>query len=549
MSKIIKVVALVAIAAAVIIFAAPIAGAIAGLGSGLAATAVSAATMAAITSAVIGVGISLALTAVGTIFQKGPQSVSQSMADRLQATVVPSAPRRIVFGTTAGGNDIRFYETYGSKKDQYVQVIALASHRLSAIKSFTTDATLTWSNGSLVAHTDGISAFRAITEGSSANAQALGSGAYWTSTASFTGCAYLAIDWRLDNKAWPQGIPSKLTTVVEGCPLYDPRLDSTNGGSGSHRVTDQSTWAFRNGTTEIGRNPALAMLAYLLGWRVNGKLMWGMGIPASRINFDNFRVYANVCEEQVQLLAGGTQQRYYCDGIFSTSDSHETIITAISAAMGSCKLSDVSGLYQFIGGYDDTLSPKQALGDNDLHVAPGSASPYSWVAAGPTRETYNIVRGRFADPAQQYQLVDWGVIQSDTLPDGVERTLTLDLGCVSDARACQRIAKQFLARESLTPGYFQATFGPRAFAVQVGSLVTLSIATLGWNGKLFRVMEQTEAPNMLYPMTLREESSAVYQWDKEEKAILPNIRPTGYDASMTIAPTGLSLSSVTYEAA
>jgi hypothetical protein len=542
MSKLVKVVALIAIAAVVIIYAAPIAGALAGLGAGVA----SGAAIAAVTSAVIGVGISLALTAVGTLFAKGPQSVSQSMADRLQATVVPSAPRRIVFGTTAGGNDIRFYETFGSKKDAYAQVIALASHRLSAIKSFYCDADLTWSNGSLVAHTDGISGFRAITEGNASNAAPLGSGAYWTSSATFTGCAYLAITWKLDTKAWPQNIPTKLTTVVDGCPLYDPRLDSTNGGSGPHRIADQSTWAFTNGGVEIGRNPALAMLAYLLGWRVNGKLMWGMGIPPSRINFDNFRLYANVCEERVQLAGGGTSQRYFCDGIFSTADTHESVIAAISASMGSCKLSDVGGLYGFIGGYDDTLGPKQALGDDDLVAAVGSASPYSWVPAGPTRETYNIVRGRYADPTQQYQLVDWGVIESDPLPDGVNRTLTLDLGCVSDPKAAQRIAKQFVAREALTPGYFQATFGPRAFAVNVGSLVTLSVNSLGWNNKLFRVMEQHEVHNMLFTMTLREESSEVYVWDKEEKALPASIRPAGYDPTFLVMPTGLSLSSVTY---
>jgi len=540
MAKVVKAVALVALAVAVIVYAAPFVGAVAGL------YGASAATIAAITSVMVGTAVSLAAAAVGTLFRKAP-SVSQSMADRLQRSVAPSASRKIVFGRTAAGADERFFETYGSKKDQHAKVIALASHRVHAIKDFYIENDLTWSNGSLVAHQDGITAFRAITEGTRANAQALGTGGYWSNSASFTGCAYLAINFKLDSKAWPQGIPQKITTIVEGCPLYDPRLDGARGGAGSHRHNDQATWGFYNGTVEIGRNPALALLTYLIGWRVGGKLMWGMGVPISRIDLDNFRIYANVCEERVQTKDGGTVQRYLSDGIVSTADSHESIISALTASMGSCKLSDVGGRYGLIGGYDDTLGPKQAFTADDIVGGVNSPSPYNWTPAGPPSETYNIVRGQFADPAQLYQPVDWGVVETDPLPDGVDRTLTLNLGFVSRPEACQRIAKQFLMREAVTPGFFTATFGPRAFTVQVGSLMTLSHPAQGWNNKLFRVQSQEETHDLAFQMTLREESPEVYAWDKDEAKDLPAaIRPPGYDASMTITPANVTLSSEAY---
>lgn len=539
MSKLVKTVALVAVAVAVVAVAAPFAGAIAyGLGA-------SAAIATSIASAVVGIGFSIGLSAITTHFRKSP-SQSQSIVDRLQRTVVPSAARKIVFGRTAAGADERFFETFGAKKDQHAQVIALASHKCS-VKEFYVENDLTWSNGSLAAHTDGISSFRAVDEGSPSNAQAMGSGAYWTASSSFSGCSYLAITYRLDSKAWPQGLPSKITTKVEGCPVYDPRLDSTRGGAGSHRVDDQSTWAFHHGSVEIGRNPALCLLTYLIGWRVNGKLMWGMGVPISRINLDNFRVYANVCEERVQTADGSTTQRYTADGIVSTADSHESIISALTAAMGSCKLTDVGGQYSFVGGYDDSLGPKQSFSADDLRGGVGSPAPFIWTPAGPSRETYNIVRGQFADPAQLYQLVDWGQVETDPLADGVERTLSLNLGFVSRAETCQRIAKQFLMREAVTPGFFQAVFGPRAFGCQVGSLVTLSLPAMGWNNKLFRVEKQDEDPDLNFPMTLREESPLVYAWDKDEAKPLPvSIRPPGYDASMTVTPTNVTLTSTAY---
>jgi hypothetical protein len=547
MSKIVKIVAIVAIAVAIVVFAAPIAGALAGLAPGLAATTISAATMAAITSAVVGVGLSLGMSAISTLFRKSA-SLSNSMADRLNATVVPSAPRKIVFGRTAAGSDIRFFETYGSKKDQYAQVIALASHRVNAISQFYLEDTLTWQGG-LVAHQDGITRFNAVTEGRPGNGIAVGSGGYWNASATFTGCAYIAIHYKLDNKAWPQSIPSKLTTIVEGCPVYDPRQDGSRGGSGAHRANDQNTWTWTgpNGA-EIGRNPALALLVYLIGYRINGKLAWGMGVPIESIDLDNFRTFANVCEERVQTSGGGTVQRYTADGIVSTADTHDTVINAISAAMGSTKLTDVGGQYTLVGGFDDTFGPKVAFDANDLVGAPGAPTPYDWTPAGPTRDTYNIVRGRFANPDELYQLVDWGELVTDDLPDGVPRTLTLDLGFVNRAESCQRIAKQFVAREAKTPGFFTATFGPKAFLVQVGSLLTLSLPSQGWNNKLFRVIEQTETHDMLFQMTLREESPEVYAWDKDEAKALPStIRPPGYDASMTTSVQGLRLVSRTYE--
>jgi hypothetical protein len=539
--KVIKVVALVAVAVAIVVFAAPLAGAIAGLGAGVA----SAAAVAAVTSSLYGIAATLALTALKTAFTKAP-ALNQSMADRLQSSVSPTAPRKIVFGETAAGNDIRFFETFGSKKDRYFQVTALASHRVNKIKTFTAETTLSWSDGAILNR--GISSFRAVEEGTRANAQAGGSGAYWTNTSSFTGCAYLAIEWKLDNKILPNGLPQKTITVVEGCPLYDPRRDSANGGSGSHRPGDQNTWEYRTADgSVIGRNPALALLTYMIGWKINGKLVWGRGVPLNRINLDSFRAYANLCEEGVSVQGGGTIQRYTVDGIFSCSDTHETVMSALTTCMGSCKLNDVGGLYQLIGGYDDTAGPKMAFSESDLIGPVGSAMPYVWKPGQSIRDTTNIVRGRFADPSQQYQLADWGVIELDPEADGIPRTMDLSFGAVNRAETCQRIAKQFLLREKLTPGVFTANFGPRAFAVQVGSLITLSLPAQGWNNKLFRVQDQAETIDLMFQMTLREEDPQVFAWDREEKPLPANIGGGRYDPLDTISPRNFRLNTRIYE--
>ena len=537
MSKVVKVIAMVVVAAAIIVFAPQIAGFLVSLG----ATSV---TAGAVAAAGIGLAISTALSVAMSFFVK-PPSLTNAMIDRLNSQIQPTAPRKIVFGRTAAGNDIRFFEEHG-KNDHYTQVVALASHKIEGLRQYWMEEQLTWQNNDVQGDFEsGVRFLRVVTEGHTSNVQEVGTGELWKPTATFTGCAYAVVSFRLENDCFEKGFPSKTAWIVDGCPLYDPRRDSTRGGVGPHRLGDQNSWRFYDGAVEIGRNPALALATYLTGYRINGKLVWGLGVPADRIDWDNIRDYANLCEERVTMQGGGTTQRYTVDVIFSTADSHESVINALSTAMGSCKLTDVGGKYCLIGGYDDTLEPTVDFTADHLVGAPGQPAPYSWIPVPPARETYNIARGRFSDPENQFQLADWGAIETDPLPDLVPRTMQLDFGAVSRAETCQRIAKQILLREALTPGHFAGTFGPLAFAATVGSLVTLSLPAEGWNRKLFRVIEQAETHDLLFQMTLREEDPGVYAWDREEKPLPPSIRPPGYNPRTTFAPAGLDVTSHT----
>jgi hypothetical protein len=535
MSKLIKTVLVIGAAIALVAFAAPIAGFLTGALASIGITA----TITA--GAIVGLGLSLGLSAVSTLFQKTP-SFSNSLAARLSLNEDTTAPRKIVFGTTATGCDLRFKETWGKKNDRLSLVIALASHQLTSIQSVTMDAVEVWANGRDISgnkYDDGYDEVSPYTVGVAGSGRSVGSGNYWRPTASFTGCAYMVITYRLDKtKVWTDGLPSKITTVANGCPVYDPRLDSTNGGSGSMRPGDQTTWSFTSTASgmQIGRNPALALLTFLIGWRINGKLVWGMGIPASRINFASFIVYANVCEEHVQTASGGTVQRYTCDGIFSTSDSFETVINTICLSMGTTILVDVDGVYTLIEGYDDTLTTPFALTGDDI------VSPGVWSPSPAARERFTSISGRFADPSQLYVLNDWGSIDVDPLYDAIPRAQTVDMGCVNRAETAQRIAKQMLVK-SKYGGTYSAVFGPRAFGVSVGSLVSLSLGPQGFNNKLFRVIQQEESFDLLFQMTLREESPEIYEWDSsEEKALPTNILESTYDPIEAETVEGLAIS-------
>lgn len=465
--------------------------------------------------------------------------LNNSTYERLHKQVQPTAYRKIAFGETALGTDVRFNEKYASD-DRYVEVIACASHKVAGILSIYMEEELTWTaaGGAQGKYASGIVSVVVKNEGTAGNAVAAGSGSYWTTACRMTGLAYVIITYYLDAKKWPEGIPSRITIIGEGCPVYDPRRDSTRGGSGSHRADDQSTWEFTSGGDDIGRNPALQMLTYLLGWKIGGKPCWGMHVPLTRINFSNFAAYANLCEEEVDLADGGTVQRYESSFLFSDGDERSAVIGALEDAMGTVKLTDVDGLYQLVGGYDDSAGPKIDFSADDL------IGPYDWTPSPPSRERFNIARGRFADPAKLYQLNDWQEIEVAPLADGIPRARSMDFPAVPRAETCQRIAKQKLLADQY-PGRFVAVFGPRAFLAQVGSLVAVSLPDEGWNGKLFRVEDQVESHDLVFQMVLQEFNAVVHAWDKEEKPLPPDITPPRYDPKDVRQPEDLAATSRT----
>lgn len=77
--------------------------------------------------------------------------------------------------------------------------------------------------------------------------------------------------------AWPQW-----SVVVRGARIYDPRKDSTNGFSGSHRILYNGVWTLYNPTWEYSENPALIAAHYVM-WLISQKLTAIKGVDWSSI--------------------------------------------------------------------------------------------------------------------------------------------------------------------------------------------------------------------------------------------------------------------------
>ncbi len=481
----------------------------------------------AIQGALLATGVAVALTTVSQALF-GPKTPATQLS-RLNVSLDPSTPRKVVMGTTAMPLDLRYHEASGTNQEYMDYIICVAAHKVKSITEIWFEDKIAWTSGGGVdSRYSGYLTVGTVLEGNSSNYITINSGTKWGSTRRLTGCAYVHIRLKRtgnDKKAESplvNGLPGRVTIIGEGAYLYDPRRDSTvPGGSGTHRADNQGTWGVYTNADDV-ENPALQLLWWLLGWKINSKLSVGCGVPANRIDLESFITAANICDETVTLATGGTQKRYRTAGTASDSSDRMEIINTFLACMNGT-LRDNNGKLTLTVMKNDLSNYVLSFNDSDI------IESFEWNQTRGLTETYNVARGRYVDPSNNslYQMVDYPEVRINSV-DGIERVVTLDLPYVEDGRRAQRIAKQVLQRNQYR-GMFSATFTAKALGCQVGDVVRVTFTPLGWTNKLFRVVSQQIDFTGRVPLALVEENAAIYAWDAEDVAPVSPTAPTVYD--------------------
>ncbi|MBD2842714.1 phage tail protein [Erythrobacter rubeus] len=471
-------------------------------------------------------GVSTAATLGASLLAKKPRAPQASPADRdrLIANIDTRTPRKIVYGRTAMATDIRDQEFTGTDQEFFHRFVVVAAHKVGSIEQIYFDDKLAWTSaGGVQGEFSGYLTVATRLEGSAANAINISS--RMGSTRRFTGLAYVHFRYKLTGNSkksespFAQAIPTRVTIIGNGMPIYDPRKDPTYGGSGTHRSDDQATWDWGSNTY---RNPALQLLNHFLGWRINGKLSVGKGVPIERIDVASFIAGANLCDEVIALAAGGTEPRYRTDGIFSEADPMELVLDQFKSSMNAT-LDDVDGQIRLQVLHNDLALPIASFDENDILGA------VDWKPQVKLDEQFNILRGTFTDPSTNalYQSVAYPEIEIDSR-DGIDRVETINYPLVQSTGQCQRLAKQRLQRMEFS-GLFSGEFQATAWKVQKGDVVELTFEPLGFDDKLFRVLDADVKTNGRVSMLLREEDALVYAWDQEESAAVVPAPPDTYD--------------------
>lgn len=447
------------------------------------------------------------------------------------------ANRRIVFGTVRAGGSIVFYGAgsdgvnpdLGSTNRFLFYVVAFTGHQVQAIRDVWIDkirvlsAAINAGTGAVSGTVFGTKLYIWKYLGTSGQtADPTLSGAFssrWPSTARLRGIAYLVVRMERDDTAFPNGAPSDVTALVDGALLYDPRLDSTNGGSGTHRVTDATTWAF-------SRNPILAARWFLTGGSVvndvaTPQVMYGLQELTSRIDDPYTIAGANTCEE---ILTGavttpdGDQGRFTCDLEASTGETRRDILNAILATCAG-RAVYVHGKWRISPSLYD--SPLYAFTEADL---------YADLEVQDTTDhesRYNAVAGIYRDANQVYTdaTTPFRVNSAYQSQDGGEFIpKEIDLRGLTDRYRAQRLCEIELRRSRLMR-IVKMVGALNLMKVAPGETFTLSYARFSWVNRIFRCVDKqldyvADAGRVV--ITARIEDSSVYTDLATASYITPN---------------------------
>jgi hypothetical protein len=492
---------------------------------------------------ILSVAISAALSKV-----LGKPKTATPGADRSVTIRSTVQPRSLIYGQIRAAGFMTFVASNGVYNEQLVYVISLAGHQVEEITDIWLDG-LPIPNASINPSTGEVTAFNVGgiqklyiwkhlgTHNQTADAFLDASFTEWTSDHRGNGIPYLVIALISDDDLFPMGAPSNVFALVKGRKVYDPRLDSTNGGSGSHRYTDATTWAWSD-------NPVLCRRDYITG----GSRTYSTATPDNRLGLaeDNSRIddtitmaQANICDETVLIppaIPTTTQARYTCDVELSCGATHRENLDILEACcIGNTSV--VGGKIRINAGAFNT--PTVTIDADDVVDA------VTITTHNVGEDTYNYIIPEFYDEAQNYQLTPGpGRTQSTyQTDDGQLLPRTIELHAVKDSYRAQRIANIHLEMTRQQTTIVFDGLAPKAINIAQNELFYATLSEYGWVEQAIRCEKWKFLPELggVY-IEGRLESSSV--WDDLDVADYETPGSTGSEdaqSELPVEPDSLTL--------
>lgn len=469
-------------------------------------------------------GASLVLSGVSAALMPKPKVAAQA---RTVSVRQPAAPREFVYGATRKGGVIVYMHETGSSNEYLHLVIALAGHQVESIgavyfdgeEAIDASGTATSRYSGLVfiekklgsASQTALSQLQTDTSGEGAAA--------WTSDHRLRGIAHVHLRLKFDADAFPRGLPDIAFDIEGKNDIFDPR-DSSTGYT---------------------TNPALCLADYM------SDATYGIGAgigDADGIDSTPLAAAANVCDEAVTLDAGGSEDRYACNGVLSLSETPKTNIEALLTAMAGRAVFPGGAWKIHAGAY---RTPTVTLTDDDIR--PQGLSVATRMSGA---ENFNGVRGQFVAPENDYQVDDFPAYQSATYlaeDQGEAKWRDIVLPFTQSSATAQRLAK--IALETQRRQFTVQVRGKlSAWRCAVGETVQLTYSRWGWSAKPFVVVSTrlaVEDGALVTDLTLRETSSLVYSWAASEEDIYAAAPQTTLPSPFDLpAPTNVTCTGSAY---
>ncbi|MBL0374041.1 hypothetical protein JJB09_18630 [Rhizobium sp. KVB221] len=321
----------------------------------------------------------------------------------------------------------------------------------------------------------------------------------WTAAMIGRGRPMMIVTERYNKKA--PSSTHNFTAVPQGMPLYDWRKDSTNGGSGSHRWGDESTY-------EYSANPFVAAYNIKRGiYRGSEWLYGGRNWPARRFDNDSWTAAANVCDENVTLANGSTEKRCRVGMEFNLSEEPLTVIERILSACNG-RLVESGGIYKVYAGA--IPAAVVSITDDDIVISQGVSGDMF-----PGRESvYNSVTGSYCEPENGGQMKAFKRrTNADQLAadNGQIRAIEMTLDyCRSNTQA-QRVAR-FAVNDNLRLVKHVIPLPAWARKLEPGDVINWNSTRLGYVNKKFIAGDVTLGNDGIVWLAIREANPNDSDW-------------------------------------
>jgi hypothetical protein len=354
----------------------------------------------------------------------------------------------------------------------------------------------------------------------------------WTSDHKLSGLAYVALRFKWNQDAF-SGLP-EVRVTVRGKKIYDPRLDSTKGGSGSHRQDTASTWAY-------SANSSLVLLDYLRNTR------YGKGLPndAFETNYDSFKTSANTCDTQVTPYSGAVSDI----NLFETNaviDSEKKVLENVREL-----LVPMRAIFNYTQGKYKVII--EGSGSSQLLLTKDNVVSEVKLQGESKSEKYNRVIGTFTNPEKDYQsdTVSYPPFDDSALDPADQHATMLsddnntllersfDMLQVTSPYQAEEICENILKR-SRNNLKAEVTVTSEALNLSIGDIVTATYDTAGFSAKPFRVMSLAINSDSTVTLGLEEHQDNFYTWESKSEAptiadtVLPNPFSVSAPASVTL---------------
>ena len=342
-------------------------------------------------------------------------------------------------------------------------------------------------------------------------------------------CLYVRLEYNQD--VFQSGMPL-ITAVVKGKKVYDPRKDSTSSaynsslGQSTQRTSNAATWTY-------SANASLVMRDYLTNSQ-------GVATEQDQIDDDMIGTAADDCASVG--VSGSEDNTFEVNGSISAGKSKLQNLNDLSKCINGT-LFWAQGKFRLVAGAYHAPTITDAFTLDDVRSAISIQTRYS------RRDLINTVRGTFIDKDNRWIADDYPEQQlADMTEDNnVESIIDLPLPLVTSSATAQRLAKQVLytSREQIV---MNCTLGAKAYQLQVGDTIKVTMDRYSWTDKIFLVKSWKSTGGDGSPIevqvTLQETSPIAYNWsisaDEYQQIVSNNTSLNNIFDGLTISTLNLS---------